>query len=72
MGTTMDAVLVVGRTAFVAHVGDGRVYLVRDDEIHQLTRDHSVVEQQLKEGLLTPEQARRSPKKISSPGIGCV
>lgn len=63
MGTTMDALLLVGRTAFVAHVGDGRVYLLRDGEIHQLTRDHSVVEQQLKQGLLTAEQARRSTQK---------
>jgi serine/threonine protein phosphatase PrpC len=63
MGTTMDVILVVGTTAFLAHVGDGRVYLVRDGGIHQLTRDHSVVEQELKRGEITPEEARRSQKK---------
>jgi serine/threonine protein phosphatase PrpC len=63
MGTTIDVLLVVAHTAFLAHVGDGRVYLLRDGEVHQLTRDHSVVEQQLSRGELTPEEARRSQKK---------
>jgi len=63
MGTTMDALLVVGNMAILAHVGDGRVYLRRDGEMHQLTRDHSVVEQQLKQGVLTQEEARRSRNK---------
>ena len=63
MGTTMDVLLVVANTAFLAHVGDGRVYLLRDGEVHQLTRDHSMVEQQLDRGELTQEEARRSQKK---------
>lgn len=58
MGTTLDAVLVVGTSAFLAHVGDGRVFLLRGHEVHQLTVDHSLVQQQLKEGLITEEQAR--------------
>lgn len=60
MGTTLDAILVVGTTAFLAHVGDGRVYLVRGNEGHQLTEDHSLVQQQLKEGLITVEEARKA------------
>lgn len=60
MGTTMDAVLMIGSQAFTAHVGDGRIYLVRGSEAHQVTEDHSLVQQQVKEGLLTPEQARRA------------
>jgi len=63
MGTTMDAVLVVGQTAFLVHVGDGRVYLGRGGELHQLTEDHSLVQQQLKEGLITEEQARSARNK---------
>jgi PPM family protein phosphatase len=60
MGTTLDLALTVGSTVFLAHVGDGRIYLVRGEECHQLTEDHSLVQQQLREGLLTPEEARRA------------
>jgi serine/threonine protein phosphatase PrpC/CRP-like cAMP-binding protein len=63
MGTTLDALLVVGGTAFIAHVGDGRIYLLRGSEVHQLTEDHSLVQQQLKEGLITEEQARTARNK---------
>lgn len=60
MGTTMDALLVVGTTGFIAHVGDGRIYLLRGHEAHQLTEDHSLVQQQLRDGVITAEQARRA------------
>jgi PPM family protein phosphatase len=60
MGTTLDLVLAVGNTIFLAHVGDGRIYLVRGEECHQLTEDHSLVQQQLREGLLTPDEAKRA------------
>lgn len=60
MGTTMEAFLVVGTTAFIAHVGDSRIYLLRGGEIHQLTEDHSLVQQQLREGLITPEEAKKA------------
>jgi PPM family protein phosphatase len=63
MGTTLDAVLIVGNHAFTAHVGDGRIYLVRGNEAHQVTEDHSLIQQQIKEGLITPEQARRAKNK---------
>lgn len=63
VGTTLDAVLVIGNTAFIAHVGDGRIYLLRGTEVHQLTEDHSLVQQQLKEGLITAEQARTARNK---------
>ncbi len=45
MGTTMDLLLQIGRTAFFGHVGDGRIYLIRGDEAHLLTRDHSLTEE---------------------------
>jgi len=59
MGTTLDAFLIVGRTAFIAHVGDGRIYLQRGREVHQITEDHSLVAEKVREGLLTPEEAKR-------------
>ena len=63
MGTTMDALLVLGTTAFIAHVGDGRVYLFRGQEIHQITEDHTLVNQQIKDGEITAEEARRAPNR---------
>lgn len=58
MGTTCQALLVEGGNAFVAHVGDSRTYVVRDGRIEQLTEDHSLVNQHIKAGLITPEQAK--------------
>lgn len=63
MGTTLDAVLVVGTTAFLVHVGDGRVFLARGGELHPLTEDHTLVQQQLNEGLIDEAQARTARNK---------
>lgn len=60
MGTTATALLLHGKNAFIAHVGDSRAYLIRHDQILQLSEDHSLVNEQLKAGLLTAEQARSS------------
>ena len=65
MGTTLVAVL-LERTgsaisAWIAHVGDSRCYLLRDGRFEQLTTDHSVVEQQIQAGFITREQAEFSP-----------
>ena len=51
MGTTMDIVLQSGNTAFIAHVGDGRIFLLRGGEIHQLTQDHTLAAQQAQDGV---------------------
>lgn len=56
MGTTVDALLIVGTRGFIAHVGDSRVYLYRQGSVHQLTEDHSLMNELLKRGRLTPEQ----------------
>jgi serine/threonine protein phosphatase PrpC len=61
MGTTVALMLVCGRNAFVAHVGDTRVYLVRNQTLCQLTEDHSLFNDILKQGTLTAEQARAHP-----------
>jgi len=63
MGTTMVVLLRVGQTAVVGHVGDSRAYLLRDGELRQLTSDHSWVNEQVKLGLLTHEQAQRHPMR---------
>lgn len=61
MATTVAAVLVDGDTANVAHVGDSRVYLYRDDALTLLTSDHSWVNEQLHNGTLSADQARHHP-----------
>ena len=60
MGTTVTAALVAGRSAFIAHVGDSRCYLLRGDNIFQVSEDHSLVNEQLKAGAITEEEARQS------------
>lgn len=63
MGTTLCAVLVVGAHGFIAHVGDSRIYLVRGDRTHQLTQDHTLQNELLKRGRLTPEEISRVKQK---------
>jgi PPM family protein phosphatase len=60
MGTTLDAALFVGRTVITAHVGDGRIYLYHQDEVHTVTDDHSVVGQQLRERRITTAEAKKT------------
>ncbi len=60
MGSTVTAMLIYGSMAWFGHVGDSRAYLVRDGVIHQLTEDHSLVQEQVAAGLITPEQAKSS------------
>lgn len=62
MGTTMVAVTIVGEYAYVANVGDSRLYLV-SDRIDQVTQDHSLVAEMVRMGELTPEEARNHPDK---------
>jgi PPM family protein phosphatase len=60
MTTTMVAIIVGGGAAFLAHVGDSRAYLLRDGLIRQLTEDHSMVNELVRTGQMTYEEARRS------------
>ena len=62
MGTTAVVLLVVYSKAYVGHVGDSRVYLLRSGELLRITSDHSTVQQMVDEGLITPEQARTHPE----------
>jgi PPM family protein phosphatase len=71
MGTTVTAMVVQGGRAFIAHVGDSRCYLQRADRIIQITDDHSLVNEQIKAGLITREQARQSKlKNIITRSVG--
>jgi serine/threonine protein phosphatase PrpC len=63
MGTTLVAAVILGRKVYVANVGDSRAYLVNDKGISQITEDHSWVEEQVRAGLLSVEQAYRHPQR---------
>ncbi len=62
MGSTASALLLSDTHYLIGHVGDSRIYLVRDGEMKQLTRDHSLVQEQVDAGLITQEQARHHPQ----------
>jgi protein phosphatase len=71
MGTTVTAALLDGNHAFVAHVGDSRCYLLRDGKIYQVSEDHSLVNEQIKAGAISPEEARTSRfKNIITRSVG--
>jgi len=71
MGTTVTAVLTDGASAFVAHVGDSRCYLLRGSRIYQVSEDHSLVNEQLKAGAISPDEARHSRfKNIITRSVG--
>ncbi len=63
MGTTLDILLLCDGIGFIAHVGDSRVYLFRAGRIHQLTEDHSLVQEKVRQGLLTREEARTARRR---------
>lgn len=64
MGTTVSAVVVLGDWAYIAQVGDSRVYLLRERSgIHQLTHDHSLVAEQVRSGLISEDEARNHALK---------
>ncbi|MGH2909953.1 MAG: Stp1/IreP family PP2C-type Ser/Thr phosphatase, partial [Solirubrobacteraceae bacterium] len=63
MGTTLTAVYVDGSELAIAHVGDSRAYVLRDGELTRLTHDHSLVEELMRRGKLTPEQAAEHPQR---------
>ena len=63
MGTTLTAAMLDGQYVAVGHVGDSRLYLYRDGQIERMTRDHSLVEEFVRQGKLTPEQAEKHPQR---------
>src|SRR5262249_7552411 len=63
MSTTISVLLLRGDHAFVAQVGDSRVYRMRGSRIEQITEDHTLVNYRVKQGLMTEEEARNSTAK---------
>ncbi|MDA0821957.1 MAG: Stp1/IreP family PP2C-type Ser/Thr phosphatase [Proteobacteria bacterium] len=71
MGTTIAAVYFHDNTAIIAHVGDSRVYRFRDDDLSQVTNDHSLVQELIDRGFFTPEEAEaNTPKNLVTRALG--
>ena len=71
MGTTLSVRWMSDNFVYIGHVGDSRVYLLRDGEFKQMTLDHSLVEQLVREGVLTEEEAQNHPmRNIITRAIG--
>ena len=63
MGTTVVAAIVSDNSVCIAHAGDSRAYLLANGELRQLTKDHSVVQEMVDRGRLTPDEAKDDPRK---------
>ena len=63
MATTMAAAVIRKNMLTVANVGDSRVYLIRGDQVHQITKDHSVVGEMVRNGVITADEAEQSKAK---------
>ncbi|MFK4836320.1 PP2C family protein-serine/threonine phosphatase [Microbacterium sp. ZW T2_14] len=63
MGTTVSALIMVDEYAVIAHIGDSRIYLYRDDALTQITTDHTFVQRLVDSGRITPEEARYHPRR---------
>ncbi|MFH1830094.1 MAG: Stp1/IreP family PP2C-type Ser/Thr phosphatase [Pseudomonadota bacterium] len=71
MGTTAVSLLFRNNKVYIANVGDSRAYRIREDEISQITKDHSLVGEQMRAGILTQEEARASRlKNIITRSVG--
>ena len=72
MGTTLELCLIYNNRAYIGHVGDSRIYRIRKDIIRKLTVDHSYVENLVKDGKITREEANYHPKKnMLTKALGC-
>ena len=72
MGTTLEICLIYNNRAYIGHVGDSRIYRVRNHFIRKLTQDHSYVQTLVKEGTITKEEAEHHPKKnMLMKALGC-
>jgi len=71
LGTTMSSLLLAGASGFIAHVGDSRIYLQRDGELHQISEDHSLLQEQVKRGLLRGKETETFKfKNVLTRGVG--
>ncbi len=73
MGTTLDVLIIQSGKVYIGHVGDSRVYRLRKDFFRKLTTDHSYVEQLVRQGNITKEEAYNHPKKnMLTKALGCT
>ena len=63
MGTTCVAALIAGRRLYTAYIGDSRIYLIQNQNIRQISVDHTWVQEAVEHGLLTREEAKQSPQR---------
>ena len=63
MGTTVVVAIVVDNNVFIAHAGDSRAYILSNGSLNQLTKDHSIVQEMIDHGTLTPDEAKVHPRK---------
>lgn len=63
MGTTVVVAMIVNESVYVAHVGDSRAYILTQGKLNQLTKDHSLVQEMVDSGKLTPDEANEDPRK---------
>lgn len=63
MGTTVVVAIVVDNNVFIAHAGDSRAYILSNGSLKQLTKDHSIVQEMIDHGTLTPDEAKSDPRK---------
>ena len=63
MGTTVVVAIVANERVYVAHAGDSRAYILTSGKLHQLTKDHSFVQEMVDSGKLTADEAREDPRK---------
>ena len=72
MGTTIELCLIYNNRAFIAPIGDSRIYRIRNGLIRQLTQDHSYVQTLVKQGTITKDEAENHPKKnMLTKALGC-
>ena len=73
MGTTLEIAVVFENRVYIGHVGDSRIYRIRDKFMRKLTNDHSYVQKLVKEGTITKEEAEQHPKKnMLMKALGCT
>ena len=63
MGTTLEIALIYNNKVYIGHIGDSRIYRIRNEFIRKLTQDHSYVQKLVKDGTITKEEAEHHPQK---------
>jgi protein phosphatase len=70
MATTLTAAVLVGRNIYIGHAGDSRAYLINNEEISQVTEDHTLVEEQIRQGVISREQGKFLNRNVITQALG--